>query len=51
MEIGPGFEGEKETGGGCESGSDAWKACLRRSSNVINGSKELPSVRGLRFED
>ena len=51
MEIAPGFEGAKETGGGRESGSDAWKACLRRSSNVINGSKELPPARGLRFED
>lgn len=50
-EIGLGFGGEKETGGGRESGSDAWKAYMRRQSNVINWSRELPLAQGLRFGD
>ena len=48
-EIGLGFGGEKETGGGRESGSDAWKAYMRRQSNVINWSKELPLAQGIKF--
>jgi aldehyde dehydrogenase (NAD+) len=50
-EIGLGFGGEKETGGGRESGSDAWKAYMRRQSNVINWSKELPLAQGIKFGD
>ena len=49
-EIGGAFGGEKETGGGRESGSDAWKAYMRRSTNTINYSKELPLAQGIRFE-
>ena len=48
-EIGLGFGGEKETGGGRESGSDAWKAYMRRQSSVINWSKELPLAQGIDF--
>jgi L-aminoadipate-semialdehyde dehydrogenase len=48
-EIGLGFGGEKETGGGRESGSDAWKAYMRRQSNVINWSTELPLAQGIEF--
>jgi aldehyde dehydrogenase (NAD+) len=48
-EIGLGFGGEKETGGGRESGSDAWKGYMRRQSNVINWSKELPLAQGIKF--
>jgi aldehyde dehydrogenase (NAD+) len=48
-EIGLAFGGEKETGGGRESGSDAWKAYMRRQTNVINWSKELPLAQGIRF--
>ena len=48
-EIGLGFGGEKETGGGRESGSDAWKAYMRRQSNVINWSGELPLAQGIKF--
>ncbi len=48
-EIGLGFGGEKETGGGRESGSDAWKAYMRRQSNVINWSRELPLAQGIKF--
>ncbi|HET7264568.1 MAG TPA: aldehyde dehydrogenase family protein [bacterium] len=50
-EIGLGFGGEKETGGGREAGSDAWKAYMRRQSNVINWSRELPLAQGIRFGD
>jgi aldehyde dehydrogenase (NAD+) len=49
-EIGGAFGGEKETGGGRESGSDAWKAYMRRQTNTINWSKELPLAQGLKFE-
>lgn len=50
-EIGLAFGGEKETGGGRESGSDAWKSYMRRQSNVINWSKELPLAQGIKFGD
>ncbi len=49
-EIGGAFGGEKETGGGRESGSDAWKAYMRRQTNTINWSKELPLAQGIRFD-
>lgn len=49
-EIGGAFGGEKETGGGRESGSDAWKAYMRRATNTINYSKELPLAQGVSFE-
>ncbi|MBL8662193.1 MAG: aldehyde dehydrogenase family protein [Candidatus Odyssella sp.] len=49
-EIGGAFGGEKETGGGRESGSDAWKAYMRRATNTINYSKALPLAQGIRFE-
>ena len=49
-EIGGAFGGEKETGGGRESGSDAWKAYMRRQTNTINWSKELPLAQGIVFE-
>ena len=49
-EIGGAFGGEKETGGGRESGSDAWKAYMRRSTNTINYSRELPLAQGIKFE-
>ncbi len=48
-EIGGAFGGEKETGGGRESGSDAWKAYMRRQTNTINWSAELPLAQGLEF--
>ena len=48
-EIGGAFGGEKETGGGRESGSDAWKAYMRRQTNTINWSKELPLAQGITF--
>ena len=48
-EIGGAFGGEKETGGGRESGSDAWKAYMRRQTNTINYGKELPLAQGIRF--
>ena len=50
-EIGLGFGGEKETGGGRESGSDAWKAYMRRQSNVVNWSRDLPLAQGIKFGD
>lgn len=50
-EIGGAFGGEKETGGGRESGSDAWKAYMRRATNTINYSTELPLAQGLQFGD
>ncbi|MBL8691333.1 MAG: aldehyde dehydrogenase family protein [Rhodospirillaceae bacterium] len=49
-EIGGAFGGEKETGGGRESGSDAWKAYMRRATNTINYSRELPLAQGIKFE-
>jgi aldehyde dehydrogenase (NAD+) len=49
-EIGGAFGGEKETGGGRESGSDAWKAYMRRQTNTINWSAQLPLAQGIRFE-
>ena len=49
-EIGGAFGGEKETGGGRESGSDAWKAYMRRQTNTINWGKELPLAQGIVFE-
>jgi len=50
-EIGGAFGGEKETGGGRESGSDAWKAYMRRQTNTINWSKDLPLAQGIKFGD
>ncbi len=49
-EIGGAFGGEKATGGGRESGSDAWKAYMRRQTNTINWSDQLPLAQGIRFE-
>ncbi len=49
-EIGGAFGGEKETGGGRESGSDAWKAYMRRQTNTINYSGELPLAQGVEFD-
>ncbi len=48
-EIGGAFGGEKETGGGRESGSDAWKAYMRRQTNTINFSPDLPLAQGIKF--
>ena len=48
-EIGGAFGGEKETGGGREAGSDAWKAYMRRQTNTINWSRELPLAQGIEF--
>ncbi len=48
-EIGGAFGGEKQTGGGRESGSDAWKAYMRRQTTTINWSKELPLAQGIKF--
>jgi aldehyde dehydrogenase (NAD+) len=48
-EIGGAFGGEKETGGGRESGSDSWKAYMRRQTNTINYGKELPLAQGIKF--
>ena len=49
-EIGGAFGGEKETGGGRESGSDAWKAYMRRQTNTINWSTHLPLAQGIKFD-
>lgn len=49
-EIGGAFGGEKDTGGGRESGSDAWKVYMRRQTNTINYSTELPLAQGIKFE-
>ena len=49
-EIGGAFGGEKETGGGRESGSDAWKAYMRRQTNTINWGRELPLAQGIKFD-
>jgi len=48
-EIGGAFGGEKETGGGRESGSDSWKAYMRRQTNTINYSSEVPLAQGIKF--
>jgi aldehyde dehydrogenase (NAD+) len=50
-EIGGAFGGEKETGGGRESGSDAWKAYMRRQTNTVNWSDALPLAQGIHFGD
>ncbi len=49
-EIGGAFGGEKETGGGRESGSDAWKAYMRRQTVTINWSNDLPLAQGVKFQ-
>jgi aldehyde dehydrogenase (NAD+) len=49
-EIGGAFGGEKETGGGRESGSDAWKAYMRRQTNTVNYSRALPLAQGIKFD-
>jgi aldehyde dehydrogenase (NAD+) len=49
-EIGGAFGGEKETGGGRESGSDAWRAYMRRQTNTINYSSQLPLAQGIKFD-
>jgi aldehyde dehydrogenase (NAD+) len=49
-EIGGAFGGEKETGGGRESGSDAWRFYMRRQTNTINYSKSLPLAQGIKFD-
>ena len=48
-EIGGAFGGEKETGGGRESGSDSWKYYMRRQTNTINYSTDLPLAQGIKF--
>jgi aldehyde dehydrogenase (NAD+) len=50
-EIGGAFGGEKETGGGRESGSDSWKAYMRRQTNTVNYGNELPLAQGIKFGD
>jgi aldehyde dehydrogenase (NAD+) len=50
-EIGGAFGGEKETGGGREAGSDAWRAYMRRQTNTINWGSELPLAQGVKFGD
>jgi aldehyde dehydrogenase (NAD+) len=49
-EIGGAFGGEKETGGGRESGSDSWKAYMRRQTNTINYGNSLPLAQGIKFD-
>jgi aldehyde dehydrogenase (NAD+) len=49
-EIGGAFGGEKETGGGRESGSDSWKTYMRRQTNTINWGTELELAQGLKFD-
>jgi aldehyde dehydrogenase (NAD+) len=49
-EIGGAFGGEKETGGGREAGSDAWKQYMRRQTNTLNWSSELPLAQGVKFD-
>jgi aldehyde dehydrogenase (NAD+) len=49
-EIGGAFGGEKDTGGGRESGSDAWKAYMRRQTCTVNWSRELPLAQGINFD-
>ncbi|MDE2467560.1 MAG: aldehyde dehydrogenase family protein, partial [Bradyrhizobium sp.] len=49
-EIGGAFGGEKETGGGREAGSDAWKAYMRRLTSTVNYGNDLPLAQGVRFD-
>ncbi len=49
-EIGGAFGGEKDTGGGRESGSDSWKAYMRRATNTINYGRDFPLAQGVKFE-
>ena len=49
-EIGGAFGGEKDTGGGRESGSDAWRAYMRRATNTVNYSRALPLAQGVKFD-
>src|SRR5687767_11018489 len=49
-EIGGAFGGEKETGGGREAGSDAWKAYMRRQTCTLNWSRDLPLAQGVKFD-
>jgi len=49
-EIGGAFGGEKETGGGRESGSDSWKWYMRRQTNTLNWSSEMPLAQGVKFD-
>ena len=49
-EIGGAFGGEKETGGGRESGTDAWKVYMRRQTNTINYTTSLPLAQGIKFD-
>ena len=49
-EIGGAFGGEKETGGGREAGSDSWKAYMRRATNTLNYSRDLPLAQGVKFD-
>ena len=49
-EIGGAFGGEKETGGGRESGSDSWKQYMRRVTNTVNYSRDLPLAQGIKFD-
>jgi aldehyde dehydrogenase (NAD+) len=49
-EIGGAFGGEKDTGGGRESGSDAWKGYMRRATNTVNYSRALPLAQGITFD-
>ena len=49
-EIGGALGGEKDTGGGRESGSDSWRAYMRRQTNTINWGKELPLAQGIQFD-
>ena len=49
-EIGGAFGGEKETGGGRESGSDSWKQYMRRVTNTMNYSRDLPLAQGIKFD-
>ena len=49
-EIGGAFGGEKETGGGRESGSDSWRAYMRRATNTINYGDDLPLAQGIKFD-
>jgi aldehyde dehydrogenase (NAD+) len=49
-EIGGAFGGEKDTGGGRESGSDAWKVYMRRQTNTINYTTDLPLAQGIKFD-
>ncbi|MEL1236271.1 MAG: delta-1-piperideine-6-carboxylate dehydrogenase, partial [Candidatus Neomarinimicrobiota bacterium] len=50
-EIGGAFGGEKETGGGRESGSDAWKAYMRRMTATVNYGSDLPLAQGVEFDE